>query len=234
MASTKTVANAVTRAQNELKGITLSDTDALDFANEIYQIVGTATFFDWRQATGTTFGTTADTQDYANVPSDFAALKPDRVYIQDDAVSTNPLIPLTVFESLPKATQPRSRPQWISVENGSFRLLPVPNITRSVSGQWAVKFEYWKRPQRLTATTDTFEFDDVCFETFASGMVARAAKFLDDARAGTWGGRSPITSQFQGTGMWGEFAAQLNNMVAQESLASGVVIYAPTEGLLRG
>jgi|SRR3990167_5771739 len=233
MASTKLVSDAVTRAQNELKGITLSTTDALDFANEIYQIVGTATFFDWRLATGTAFGTTAGTQDYANVPADFAALKQDRAYIQDDSVSTNPLIPLTVFESLPTATQPRSRPLYISVENGNFRLLPVPNVTRSGSGQWAVKFEYWKRPSRLTTVDDDFEFDDVCFETFAAGMIARVAQFCDDDRTGEWLGKD-ASGQYRGTGLWGRFAAQLNNMLTQETVASGQIVYAPASGLLRG
>lgn len=233
MASTKAVSDLITRAQNEFKGISLATTDAIDFANEIYQIVGNADLWDWRLATLTTFGTTANTQDYANVPSDFAALI-DPCYVQDDSVSTNRLYPLRVKEHIEKATLPISRPQFISVENGNFRLLPVPNVTRSGSGQWAIKGEYWKRPKRLTATSDTFEFDDIWFEVMAAGFNARVADFVDDARAGQWGGQNPQTGLFVGTGMWGKFAALLNAMVAQENLASGSTIYAPSEGLLRG
>jgi len=232
MASTKTVANAATRASNEFKGITLSSTDTLDFANEIYQLMGNATRFDWRLAAGTTFGTTAGTQDYANVPSDFASLH--RAYIQDDSASTNPINPLSIYESLPKSSR-RGGVYAIAVENASFRFLDVPTATRSGSGQWAILFSYWKRPKRLTATSDTFEFDDIWFETFCKGMVARTGSFLDDTRAGVWGGRTMQAGNiFVGTGMWGEFAAQLNNMVEQEGLASGPSVYAPTEGLLRG
>lgn len=235
MASTKTVANAVTAAQNEFKGITLSSTDSLNFANEIYQIIGTATFFDWRLTSGTTFGTTAGTQDYANVPSDFAALKADRCYIQDDSVSTNPLIPLDVRESLPKSTT-QGLPTAIAQENANFRLLPVPNLTRSGSGPWAIKFEYWKRVPQLTSTSDdTFLFDDAEFSVFVAGLVARVAQFLDDDRAGIWAGRSAVTGgQFAGTGLWGRFAAMLNTMVANESMASGQQIYAPMESLFKG
>lgn len=233
MASTKLVSDAVTRAQNDLKGITLSTVDALDFANEIYQIVGNATLFDWRLASGTTFGTINQTQDYASVPNDFAALKLDGCYVQDDSSATNPLIPLKVQESLPRQTQPFSRPQYISVENGSFRLVPTPNATRSGSGQWAIKFTYYKRPARLTAMGLTFEFDDAWFDTFCKGLTARVASFVDDARAGLWAGRNRISGLFEGTGMWGEFAANLNNMVEQEQLASGPTIYAPTESLMR-
>ena len=231
MASTKLVSNSITRVQNEFKGVTLSSTDSLDFANEIYQLIGNATRFDWRIASGTTFGTTAGTQDYANVPSDFAALQ--RVYIQDDSSSTNPINPLSIFEGLPKSSR-RGQIYAISVENGSFRLLDVPNATRSGTGQWAILFSYWKRPKRLTATTDTFEFDDIWFDTFCKGMIARTASFLDDTRAGVWGGRSMQTGLFVGTGMWGEFAANLNNMVEQEGLASGPSVYAPTESIFKG
>lgn len=232
MASTKTIANAVTRAQNELKGITLNSTDSIDFANEIYQIIGNATFFDWRLASGTTFGTTEGTQSYSNVPADFAALKQDRVWTQDDSSSTNPLNPLFVRESLPQTTR-RGVPEAISVENANFRLFPTPNATRSGTGQWAIKFEYWKRPKRLTTTADTFEFDDIWFETFSAGMIARAAKFLDDSRAGIWGGRD-MNGRFVGTGMWGEFASALNSMVEQEGLVSGPNVYAPTESIFKG
>src|SRR3990167_422393 len=231
MASTKLVSDAVTRAHNDLKGVTLSTTDSLDFANEIYQLLGTATFFDWRQASGTTFGTTANTQSYANVPTDFAALK--AAWVQDDSSSTNPKFPLSIYQTLPQSTR-TGQIYAISVENGSFRLLNVPNVTRSGSGQWAILFDYWKRPKRLVVTSDTFEFDDVWFETFSKGMTARVASFVDDARAGVWGGRNTTTARFIGTGMWGEFAASLNNMVDQETLSSGPSVYAPTESLLKG
>lgn len=214
-----------------MKGIVLSATDSLDFANEIYQIMGNATLFDWRMATGTPFGTTAYTQDYTNVPSDFAALH--RAHVQDDSATSNILWPLTVFESLPAATVPYRRPEQISVENTKFRLLPVPNVTRSGSGQWVVTFTYWKRPKVFTATSDTFEFDDIWFNTFCKGFTARTASFVDDARAGQWLGRD-LNGRFAGTGMWGEFAAQLNNMVEQESQASGSTVYAPMESIFKG
>lgn len=225
--------NSVTRAQNELKGIVLSTTDALDFANEIYQIVGNATFFDWRQAAGTTFGTQVHVQDYSNVPSDFAALKKDDCYVQDDSVATNFMYPLQVYESLQQSTQPYGMPRQISVENGSFRLSPVPDSTRGGGGQWAIKFSYFKRPKRLINVSDTFEFDDIWFDTFCKGMTARAASFTEDDRAGRWAGRNRTTALFEGTGMWGEFAANLNNMVEQEQLASGPMVYGPSEALAR-
>src|SRR3990167_8840451 len=230
MASTKLVSDAVTRAHNDLKGVTLSTTDSVDFANEIYQLLGTATFFDWRQASGTTFGTTANTQSYANVPTDFAALK--AAWVQDDSSSTNPKFPLSIYQTLPQSTR-TGQIYAISVENGSFRLLNVPNVTRSGSGQWAIKFEYWKRPSRLTTVDDDFEFDDVCFETFAAGMIARVAQFCDDDRTGEWLGKD-ASGQYRGTGLWGRFAAQLNNMLTQETVASGQIVYAPASGLLRG
>ena len=50
MSSTKAVSDLITRAQNEFKGVSLATTDALDFANEIYQIVGNSDFYDWRVA----------------------------------------------------------------------------------------------------------------------------------------------------------------------------------------
>ena len=230
MASSKTVANAITRAQNELKGITLSSTDSLDFANEVYQIMGNSSLYDWRLAAGTTFGTTAGTQDYANVPTNFSGLQ--RAYIQDDSSSTNVILPLSIFESLPKSAL-RGKPSAISQENSIFRLNPVPNVTRTGSGQWAILFSYWKRPKRLTVTGDTFEFDDAWFDTFCKGVTARTASFVDDSRAGTWGGRNDF-GKFVGTGMWSEFAAGLNMMIEQEGLASGSSVYAPYESLLKG
>src|SRR5690242_9086446 len=229
MSSTKAVSDLITRAQNEFKGVSLATTDALDFANEIYQIVGNSDFYDWRVAAGTTFGTTLGTQDYANVPADFSALK--GAWLNDDSAATNPMLPLKIKESLPKSTL-RGVPDAISVENGNFRLWRVPLVTRSGSGQWAVVFEYWKRPKRLSATSDTFEFDDAYFEVATAGFNARVADFIEDPRAGQWGGRNPETNLFVGTGMWGKFAVLLNQMVEAENRASGEVVYAPMESLL--
>src|SRR2546429_4513230 len=69
--STKTVNDGLIRAQNEFKGIILGTVDTLDFANEIYEIMGTATWWDWQITSGTPFGTVANLQDYPNVPADF-------------------------------------------------------------------------------------------------------------------------------------------------------------------
>lgn len=231
MASTKAVSDAITRAQNELKGITLATTDALDLANEVYQIIGTATYWDWLIATGTTFGTTVDTQDYSNVPSDFRRLK--AAYINDDSSTYTSMWQLDIRETLP-LTNIRGIPYAISVENAKFRLVPKPNITRSGSGQWAILFDYWKRPKRLTLTTDTFEFDDAYFEIFATGFTARVAEFVRFEGAGQWMGRRPDIGRFAGTGLWGKFAELLNAEVQDEEMASGPVVYAPESGLMRG
>lgn len=228
--NTKSVQDGLNRVNQEFKGISISTVDILDFSNEIYQIVGTSTLFDWSLATGTTFGTTANVQDYANVPADLRRLVEGKVWINDDSSTFTPMIPLKVREQLPK-TNTRGRPQAISIENGSFRLFPMPNITRTVSGQWAIIFEYSKKPKLLSALGDLFEFDDIYFPVYSQGLIARVAKFIDDERAGAWGGRHPVTGQFFGTGFWGDFAVQLNNMVREEELSSGQTIWAPSESI---
>lgn len=228
--NTKAVSDGLARVNAEFKGISLATSDILDFANEIYQIIGSATLYDWSLATGTTFGTTANVQDYANVPVDFRRFIEGKVWINDDSSTFTPMIPLKVRESLPK-TNSRGRPQAISVENGNFRLFPMPNITRTVSGQWAIVFEYSKKPKLLSALGDLFEFDDIYFPVFANGLIARVADFVDDERAGLWQGRHPQTGLFIGTGMWGKFAFLLNNMVREEELSSGQVIWAPSESI---
>lgn len=230
--STKAVSDAITRAQNEFKGIVLGNTDALDFANEIYQIVGTATWWDWLLTAGTTFGTVANQQDYANVPVDFRRLPENKAWVNDDSSTFTPMKPLAVRESLPKSNT-RGIPQAISVENGNFRLFPMPIITRSGSGQWAIFFEYYKMPKRLSSTGDLFEFPDQYFEVYAAGFNARVGQFLNRDDAGQWLGRSPINSQFGGTGMWGKFAGLLNNIVREEELSSGSVIQAPDWDFMR-
>lgn len=222
--ATKAVSDAITRAQNEFKGILLGATDALDFANEIYQIVGTATYWDWLITAGTTFGTVANQQDYANVPVDFRRLKD--AWVNDDSSTFTPMKPLAIRETLPK-TNTRGIPQAISQENQNFRLFPMPIITRGVSGQWAIFFEYWKLSKRLSALTDLFEFGDNNFEIFAAGFNARVGDFVRYEGTGIWNGRNPQNSQFQGTGLWGKFAGLLNNAVRQEELASGPIIWAP-------
>jgi len=232
LSSTKTVTDAVTRAQNDLKGITINTTDALDFANEIYSIIGNACSWDWLLKAGTTFGTVANQQDYPNVPNDFLRLPENKAWVNDDSSTFTPMKPLAVRESLPK-TNTRGIPQAISVEVGNFRLFPMPIITRAGSGQWAIFFEYFKRPNRLTLTSNTFEFDDNFFEVFGAGYTARCAQFVNHEQAGQWMGRNPQNSQFQGTGMWGKFAHLLNNEVRQEELASGTIIMAPDAPIMR-
>lgn len=225
--TTKLVSDLVTRAQNEFKGITLATTDILDLANEIYQIVGTATYWDNFITAGTTFGTTANQQDYPNVPTDFRRLK--AAWINDDSSTFTWMKPLAIRETLPKSNT-RGVPHSISQESTNFRLFPVPIVTRSGSGQWAIFFEYWKRPKRLTVTGDNFEFDDGLFEILAAGFNARVAQYLNDERAGEWTGRNPLNSQFQGTGMWGKFAYLLNAAVREEELSAGPIIFAPADG----
>src|SRR5882724_3240410 len=109
----KAVSDAITRAQNEFKGITLATVDALDFANEIYQILGMATVWDWLITAGTTFGTVANQQDYATVPADFRRLK--AAWVNDDSNTFTPMIPLQIFEMLPKSNT-RGLPRAISQE----------------------------------------------------------------------------------------------------------------------
>jgi len=226
-ASTKTVQDGLTRAQNELKGISLNVTDALDISNEIYQIVGTSSYYDWSEAAGTTFGTTKDIQDYANVPADFRRLK--AAWRNDDSSTFTPMVPLAIREQLTKSNI-RSPAYAISQENANFRLDARSDQTRTGTGQWAIVFEYYKMPKRLNALSDLFEFDDSKFEVYASGVIARTAEFIRDERAGQWGGRNNV-GQFVGSGLWGKFAALLNNMVREDELASGVEVYAPTESL---
>lgn len=225
--ATKTVQDAIIRAQNEFKGIALSATDALDFANQIYQIIGTATYWDWSETAGTTFGTTKDVQDYANVPSDFRRLK--AAWRTDDSSTFTPMIPLNIREQLQRSNIRRPA-LAISQENQSFRLDAKSDQTRTGTGQWAILFDYYKLPKRLTLLGDLFEFGDMYFEVYAAGFVARTAEFVKDERAGQWGGRNNV-GQFVGSGMWGTFAALLNNIVREEELASGTQVYAPTESL---
>lgn len=230
--TTKTVNDAINRAQSEFKGITLVVSDAIDFANEIYQIMGTATWWDWLITTGTTFGTVANQQDYANVPADFRRIAENMAWVNDDSNTFTPMKPLAVREKLPKSNT-RGIPQAISVENTNFRLFPVPIITRSGTGQWAILFEYWKMSKRLNVVGDSFEFPDQFFEIFCAGFNARVADFLRDERAGQWLGRNPLNAQFAGTGMWGKFAGLLNNAVREEELSSGTIIQAPDWDFMR-
>ena len=229
MSTPRQVNDAITRAQNEFKGIVVGTVDALDFANEIYQILGTATYWDWSIAAGTTFGTVANQQDYATVPVDFRRLK--EAWINDDSSAFTPMIPLSVREQLPKSNT-RGLPRAISKENTNFRLFPMPITTRAGSGQWAVVFEYWKQPKRLAALSDVFEFGDNYFEIFAAGFNARIGQFLDRPDAGQWMGRN-LEGQFLGSGMWGKFAALLNNAVREEELSSGPIIWAPEVDFIR-
>lgn len=242
--TTKTVQDAINRAQSEFKGITLNLTDALDFANEVYQIVGTATYWNWLLVDGQSFGTVNATMDYYKVPADLNKLR--AAWIWDDSSGYTPLIPLRIFEQM-QPTNIRSIPRAISVEGGTyFRLVPRPNQSRpggdanpgqtatatpgtaGSSGQWLVVYEYYKRPELLTLAADTFEFDDEFYPTFFAGFVARVADFLDEDRAGVWSGRN-IHGQFEGQGMWGHFASLLNEEVRVESLTSGQPVYAPAE-----
>lgn len=230
--STKAISDAITRAQNEFKGISLSVTDSLDFANEIYQIIGLATWWDWLITAGTTFGTVANQQDYANVPADFRRFTDGMAWVNDDSSTFTPMKPLGVKEHLAKSNT-RGIPNSISVENGNFRLFPMPIVTRSTSGQWAIIFEYWKQPKLITTTGDLFEFPDQDFPVFQAGFNARVADFIHDERAGQWLGRNPENQQFAGSGMWGKFAALLNNMVREEETSSGTVIWAPDQEFTR-
>ncbi len=226
-ASTKTVQDGLTRAQNELKGIAIGVVDGLDISNEIYQIVGTSSYYDWSEAAGTTFGTTKDVQDYANVPADFRRLK--AAWRTDDSSTFTPMVPLAIREQLQRSNIRRPA-LAISQEYASFRLDAKSDQTRTGTGQWAIVFDYYKMPKRLGSLVDLFEFDDSKFEVYASGIVARAAEFIKDERAGQWGGRNNV-GQFVGSGLWGKFAALLNNMVREDELASGVQVYAPLESL---
>lgn len=233
-ASTKTVNDGVIRAQNEFKGITLVTTDVLDFANEIYQIMGTATWWDWLITAGTPFGTVANQQDYPNVPVDFRRMGENMAWINDDSNTFTPMMPMAVRESLPKSNT-RGVPRAIAAQTpANFRLFPMPIITRGASGQWAIYFEYWKLAKRLSALGDLFEFYDQYFEIYAAGFIARVGQFLNDDRAGQWFGRNPINNQFSGTGLWGKFAAMLNNAVREEELSSGSIIQAPDTSLFLG
>lgn len=246
MLNTKTVADAITRAQNEFKGITLSTVDAIDFANQVYQIIGSATSWQWLIVQGTSFGTVANQLDYPTVPYDLMRLR--EAWIWDDSSTYTPVLPLRIFEYMP-TTNIRSIPRAISiVNNTAFRLYPMPVIGRpggdaspgtyftgpvttggaAQAGQWLVLFEYYKRQKQLAVPTDAFEFDDSFFPTFFAGFIARVADFLDDERAGAWGGRNE-KGQFQGSGMWGTFAALLNEEVRVENIKSGQSIHAPAE-----
>lgn len=230
--STKSVQDAITRAQNDLKGIVLTTPDSLDFANEIYQIVGLATWWDWLYTNGTTFGTVANQQDYANVPADFRRIAENMAWVNDDSSTFTPMKPLAVRETLPK-TNTRGIPQAIAQMNTNFRLFPMPIITRGASGQWAIFFDYWKMPKRLSSLADLFEFPDQYFEIYAAGYTARAAQFVNHEQVGQWLGRNPQNNQFQGTGMWGKFAGLLNNAVREEELSSGSIIMAPDAPFVR-
>jgi len=244
--NTKTLADAITRAQNEFKGITLSTVDAVDFANQVYQIVGSATNWQWLIRRGTPFGTVAYQLDYPNVPGDLMRLR--EAWIWDDSSIYTPVLPLRIFEYMP-TTNIYSIPRAISViNNTTFRLYPPSVISRpggdanpgtsfsgpitiggvGSAGQWLVLFEYYARQKQLQVPTDNFEFDDSFFPTFFSGFIARVADFLDDERAGLWGGRNE-KGQFQGSGMWGTFAALLNEEVRVENIKSGQSIHAPAE-----
>jgi hypothetical protein len=224
--STKAVSDAVARAQNDMKGIVLGTTDALDFANEIYQIMGTATWWDWLLTSGTPFGTVANQQDYANVPADFRRIGENMAWVNDDSNTFTPMMPMAVREAIPKSNT-RGVPRAIAVMNANFRLFPVPIVTRAAIGQWAIYFEYWKMPKRLSALGDLFEFPDQYFEIYAAGYTARCAQFVNHELAGQWLGRRPENNQFAGTGLWGKFAGMLNNAVREEELSSGSVIQAP-------
>lgn len=225
--ATKTVNDGIIRAQNEFKGVVVGNTDALDFANEIYQIMGTATWWDWLIVPGTTFGTVANQQDYVNVPVDFRRMADGMAWVNDDSSTFTPMMPLAVREYLPKSNT-RGLPRAIAAQTPTtFRLFPVPVVTRSGSGQFAIFFEYWKMAKRLASTGDLFEFYDQFFEVYAAGFIARVGQFLRDERAGEWLGRRPDNNQFAGTGLWGKFAGLLNNAVREEELASGPVIMAP-------
>jgi hypothetical protein len=231
--STKQVSDAITRAQNEFKGITLATVDSLDFANEIYQMMGLATYWDWLLTAGTAFGTVKDQQDYVNVPVDFRRMADNMAWVNDDSSTYNPMLPLAVRETLPKSTT-RGTPRAIAAQNPTtFRLFPVPIVTRSTPGQWNINFEYWKMPKRLSSLVDLFEFPDQYFEIYLAGFIARVGDFVHDERAGQWLGRNPQNAQFAGTGMWGKFAGLLNNAVREEEMASGSIIWAPDSEFMR-
>jgi hypothetical protein len=231
MAKTKTIADAVTRAQNEFLGITLATADSIDFANEINELILKGDRWDFMTAAGTTFGTTAYTQDYSNVPADFLWMK--AAWIQDDSSSRNRKFPLDIKDALESSAY-TGQPSAIAVElETKFRLFPVPSVTRVGTGQWAVSFEYYRRPTRLTAVGNSFQFDDMYWEVFSAGFVARVGEFIGEEGSGQWLGRDPSGS-YRGTGLWGKFAAYLNDMVASESRASEEPVIAPAEGLLLG
>src|SRR5258705_5582062 len=137
--ATKAVSDAVTRAQNEFKGIAIGPTDSLAFANQVYQILGTASYWDWSEAAGTTFGTTKDVQDYANVPADFRRLK--AAWRNDDSSTFTPMVPLAIREQLQRSNTRRPA-LAISQENQVFRLDAKSDQTRTATGQWAIVFDY--------------------------------------------------------------------------------------------
>jgi|SRR6201984_35263 len=245
---TRTLADAIGRAQNEFKGITLATQDAVDFGQQIYQIVANATYWQWLITQGTPFGTVANQPDYVAVPGDLNRLRD--MWIWDDSSTFTPVLPITNFE-YQIITNVRSIPRSVSIVNQTtFRLYPTPNQSRpgvdanpgtyfsgpittgapGSGGQWLVIFEYYKKPKTLTDPTSGFEFDDEFFPVFMQGYIARVAEFLNDDRAGQWSGRNE-KGQFQGTGMWGTFAALLNEQVRNENLKSGQSIYAPWEPL---
>src|SRR6266480_249207 len=230
--STKTVNDGLIRAQNEFKGIILGTVDTLDFANEIYEIIGTATWWDWQIASGTPFGTVANQQDYPNVPADFRRIGENMAWVNDDSNTFTPMAPMAVRESLSKSNT-RGVPRAIAVMNTNFRLFPMPLITRGASGQWAIYFDYWKAPKRLVSLADLFEFPDQYFEIYAAGFNARVGAFVRFEDAGQWQGRDPLNNQFKGTGLWGKFAALLNNAVREEELSSGSIIMAPDVDMAR-
>ena len=122
----------------------------------------------------------------------------------------------------------------IAVELGKLRLFPVPNQTRTGSGAWAIDFEYYKVPTRLTAVANTFLFDDeTYYDVFLAGFQARVAQVLGHEDAGQWFGRDDA-GKYRGTGLWGKFAGMLNGAIATENRASQEPIVAPLESLELG
>lgn len=225
MASTYTVANAITYTQAMCVGIPVSTVQVVA-ADVIHSIIWNV--YPWRWACKNYASNIAlidGTQDYAWAPTDYMRLTHARLIRTD----TTPDIydELTVLRNLtPDLTKAGFRSGLSSISYGrvapaSVRLNQAAAVPTGVTIE--IQLEYQFQPTKITATSATFPFPDQYFNVFCDGMLWQFYLLAKDSRAGTSQATKAGGAVY--TGQMGIFYDSLMTMRDAEDWGAGDTIF---------
>ncbi len=199
-------------------------------ADEVNAMIWRAYPWRWSLAALTPIALVDGTQDYAIGATDLFRPINFRL-VRTDATPDEQSPPLHIVSKLEPNLQTcdPSLIEAISYEGflAKFRLERAVTFTSTVT--WQIQGEYQTIPTKITATSAGFPFPDQYINVFNSGYLWKLAKFADDARAG--GQQTDGKGRTAYTGFYGEFMAELWDMMGQEGYGFGDSL-APSESLM--